>query len=160
LTHTMISWGRADRMVKGNLQMAPGMGLVEGMVIDSHFVKRGRISRLMHLAAENPGILGVGLAEDTGILITITPDVAEFVVIGSRQVVLVDGKEVIHSNMPKIPENYPFSVTNVRVNILGPGYRFNLHTHEIIPSTEKIQIAMHEPEKISDLPYRPITMVE
>ena len=48
MSSTMITWGRSERMTKGNLQMSPGLGFIPNMVLDSHFVKRGRISRLLN----------------------------------------------------------------------------------------------------------------
>ncbi|MCH8905971.1 MAG: cyanophycinase [Candidatus Heimdallarchaeota archaeon] len=154
MSSTMITWGRADRMVKGNLQMSPGMGWIRGMVIDSHFVKRGRISRLLHLVSEHPGSLGIGLAEDTGILLT--RDVSEFEVIGSRQVVVVDGRSISHSNMPKLREARPFSVTDVKIHVLGSGYKYDFMNHSVtVPDDSKDIIELEVPAEERSLPYVP-----
>jgi cyanophycinase len=155
MSNTMISWGRADKMTKGNLQMSPGLGLIKNIVIDSHFVKRGRITRLLHVVAQNPGILGVGLTEDTGILLDRGKTQREFTVIGSRQVFIVDGQNIEHSNMAKITENHPFSVTNVSVHSLGPGYSYNFDTHQITyPEVDNKQMKIRN-QKLSDKPYIP-----
>jgi cyanophycinase len=156
LSSTMISWGRADVMAKGNLQMSPGLGLIRNMVIDSHFVKRGRISRLLHVASQNPGILGIGLAEDTGILLRTNNHSSSFRVIGSRQIIIVDGQDIRHSNIATVAENRPFSVTNVRVHALGPHYIYDYENHEIQIPDKIDEAQIYEPlSDVSDLPYRP-----
>jgi cyanophycinase len=155
MSSTMISWGRADVMVKGNLQMSPGMGLIRKMVIDSHFVKRGRISRLFHVVSQNPGILGIGLAEDTGILFDKAKN-HSFEIIGSRQVIVVDGRDIDHTNIAQLAEKMPFSVTNIRVHSLGPNYSYNFDRHEIIiPPMIDDSSTDAPPTEISDLPYKP-----
>ena len=157
MSNTMITYGPADSMLKGNLKMSPGMGLVENIVIDSHFVKRGRISRLLHMVAQNPGMLGVGLSEDTGILVD--PDSRLFEVLGSRQVVVVDGRKIRHANIAAVRDNRPFSVTDVRVHVLGPKYRYNYQSHEItIPVQENYDLGLEKPSELGDLPYRPMDM--
>jgi cyanophycinase len=155
MSNTMISWERADRMTKGNLQMSPGLGLIKNIVIDSHFVKRGRITRLLHVAAQNPGILGIGLTEDSGILLNRSKRQREFTVIGSRQVFIVDGRSIEHSNMAKIAENYPFSVTNVKVHSLGPGYSYNFDSHQITYPEIPVKQMNFADQHLSDKPYIP-----
>jgi cyanophycinase len=155
MPETMISWGVADTILKGNLQMSPGMGLVRNMVIDSHFIKRGRISRLFNLVAQNPGKLGVGLAEDTGILIDSSSDRPHFKVVGKRQVTIVDGSEVDHTNIASVREGHPFSITNVRVHLLGHGYEYHCLTKSItIPEKSELSDEVVSVE-VYDLPYKP-----
>jgi cyanophycinase len=62
------------------------LGLIDGVIIDTHFVRRGRIGRLFQAVVSNPRILGIGLGEDTGLLITNNE-----MDIGSGLVILVDG---------------------------------------------------------------------
>jgi cyanophycinase len=151
---TMISWGPSDSILKGNLQMSPGISLVRNMIIDSHFVKRGRISRLFNLVAQNPGILGIGLAEDTGILIKSNNGTEKFKVIGSRQVIIVDGHDIFHSNISSVKAGQPFSLTNVKIHVLPSDYEFNCKTHEI--TIPKVIIENDEivSEEVFDLPYK------
>jgi cyanophycinase len=155
MPETMINYGAADSMLKGNVKMSPGIGLVNNMVIDSHFVKRGRISRLMYLVSTNPGIMGVGLSEDTGILIY--PNKKYFEVIGSRQVVLVDGRRSRHANIASIRDQQPFSVTDVKVHVLGPQYGYYYEKHEIrVPPEGKYSDGLEVPREVADMPYRPL----
>lgn len=155
MSSTMITWGRSDRMVKGNLKMSPGMNWVHrSIVIDSHFVKRGRISRLLHLVSEHPGSLGIGLSEDTGILIEKDNSIIE--VIGSRQIVVVDGRGITHSNMAKIREKRPFTVTDVKIHVLGSGYKYDLKNHEVIlPVVVEKDMELEPPGEEQALPYIP-----
>jgi cyanophycinase len=53
------------------VKITSGLGLIDGVIIDTHFVRRGRIGRLFQAVVSNPRILGIGLGEDTGLLITI-----------------------------------------------------------------------------------------
>ena len=153
MSETMIAWGASDSMAKGTLQMSPGIGLIRKVVIDSHFVNRGRISRLFQLIAQHPGILGVGLAEDTGILINVSEEEPKFLVVGSRQVILVDGRETSHTNFAEVDEGQPFALLNIKVQILGPGYGYDGNTNQInIP--EKLPKLKHD-SKASDLPFKP-----
>jgi cyanophycinase len=67
--------------------------LIDGVIIDTHFVRRGRIGRLFQAVVSNPRILGIGLGEDTGLLIT---NNNEMEAIGSGLVILVDGRDKRH----------------------------------------------------------------
>lgn len=159
MSRTMISWGEAERMVKGNLQMSQGIGFFDNLTIDSHFIKRGRISRLLHLVSDNPGALGIGIAEDTGILLLKDDSYPIFEVIGSRQVVVVNGRDIRHSNIAQIKEEYPYSVTNVSVSVLGPRYQYNFKTNEVfvpeIGSEKDVDPDYQKPKEITDLPFKP-----
>ncbi len=156
MSSTMITWGRADEMVKGNLQLSPGIGFISNMVIDSHFIKRGRISRLLHLVALNPGSLGIGLAENSGILLSADESYPIFEVIGSRQVIVVDGRSINHSNIAHVKENRPYTVTDVKVHALGPNYKYNFKDHEIIsPESIESTYEVEEPAMVSELPFKP-----
>ncbi|MHA2031511.1 MAG: cyanophycinase [Candidatus Kariarchaeaceae archaeon] len=156
MSNTMITWGRADEMVKGNLQLSPGLGFIANMVIDSHFVKRGRISRLLHLVALNPGSLGIGLAEDTGILVSKDQSYPFLEVIGSRQVILVDGRSITHSNIANVKGKRPYTVTDVKVHVLGPQYKYDFDNHDIIiPDSIDDKYEVQEPTMVSELPFKP-----
>jgi cyanophycinase len=76
--------------------MAHGMGLLAEVVIDQHFAQRGRINRLLAAVAQNPHILGVGIDEDTALVVSPR---RVFEVIGSQTVTVIDGKRVVHSNI-------------------------------------------------------------
>ena len=115
--------------------MTDGIGLVRKVVIDSHFIKRGRFSRLMETVTTNPGIIGLGLGEDTGIIIR---DGHFIEAIGYGLIVIFDGKDISHSNIADIEAGYAIAVQNVIVHTLVKGYRYDLLSREYIRSNSEL----------------------
>lgn len=119
---TMIYEGNATRAhLKGEVKITSGLGFIDSIIIDSHFEKRGRFGRLAQAVATNPSSIGIGLGEDTGMLIT---EGNKMEAIGSGLVVIVDGHEILHSNIADIPEGNPISIENLKVHFCekGNGY--------------------------------------
>ncbi|HQU56843.1 MAG: cyanophycinase [Chitinophagaceae bacterium] len=122
MSNTMIYEGKASMAhLKGAVKITTGLGFLNGVIIDSHFVKRGRFGRLAQAVAANPGCIGIGLGEDTGMLIT---DGNKMEGIGSGLVVIIDGHDIRHSNIADIPDGNPISVENLKVHFCekGNGY--------------------------------------
>ena len=112
MSETMLVGGADDAAPsKEIIRMAPGLGLLKDVVVDQHFAQRGRIGRLLAMVAHNPYILGVGIDEDTAIVIN---NSAEFEVIGSGTVTVLDGREVTHSNVSDSSPQQPLALTNVK----------------------------------------------
>lgn len=125
MSDTMIVTGDAEEApTKNTVHMAPGMGLWQGAVIDQHFSQRGRIGRLLSALAQNPGILGVGLDEDTAIEVRLDEQLVT--VWGSRTVTLLDGSAVHHTNATESSADRPLAIFGVRLHVLPHGYRFDL----------------------------------
>lgn len=99
------------------------MGLLDGVVIDQHFAQRGRLGRLLTAVAQNPCILGIGLDEDTAIVVY--PG-GEFEVIGSQTVTIIDGVEIKHTNVSEIQPNQGLALTDVKLHVLPAGYGYSL----------------------------------
>jgi cyanophycinase len=108
----------------GDLHMAPGLGLVRDAIIDQHFAERGRFGRLLGAVAHNPRELGIGIDEDTAIVVEGT----RFRVIGSGCVYVVDGAGVTHSNIAEARPERALSLYDVRMHVLGSGDAFDLAT--------------------------------
>jgi cyanophycinase len=108
---------------KCTLKMAPGMGLLEEVIIDQHFNQRGRIGRLLAAVAQNPNVLGIGIDEDTAMIVN---KELEFTVEGSGVVTVVDGREISFTNISEQYQDDPLAITNVKIHILPKGYGFNL----------------------------------
>ncbi len=126
MSSTMIYEGNAGNAhLKGEVKITTGLGFMNNVIIDSHFDKRGRFPRLAQAVASNPGSLGIGLCEDTGIIVK---NGTELKVIGSGAVYLVDGRGVLHSNIADIGFGEPISVQNLKVNILCKGNRYEMST--------------------------------
>lgn len=131
MSGTMIVGGAGDEAPKRNtIQMVPGMGLLEEVVIDQHFAQRGRIGRLLSAVAQNPYILGVGIDEDTAVVVD--PQ-GVFEVIGSQTVTVVDGKPLRHSNASESEPDQPLALTYVTLHVLRSGYQFDLKERKPIP---------------------------
>ena len=100
---------------KCTLKMAPGLGLIRGVLIDQHFAQRGRIGRLLVGIAENPECLGIGIDEDTAIIVK---DSSQFSVIGSGAVYVVDGCDIVHSNVSEQHPDEILSIWGIRLHVL------------------------------------------
>lgn len=122
MSNTMIYEGNATRAhLKGEVKITTGLGFMDKVIFDSHFEKRGRFGRLAQAVASNPSCIGIGLGEDTGMLIV---DGNKMEAIGSGLVMIVDGHEILHSNIADIPEGNPISIQNLKVHFCehGNGY--------------------------------------
>lgn len=126
MSNNMIYEGNAGRAhLKGEVRMTSGLGFMDGVIIDSHFDKRGRFARLAQAVAANPGAIGVGLGEDTGIIVRNGYDIEA---IGSGAVTIVDGKNVGYNNIGDVDFGMPISVEGLMVNIISQGNTYNLKT--------------------------------
>ncbi len=126
MSSTMIVGGSNDETPrKDSLNMAPGMALIEEVVIDQHFAQRGRIGRLLAGVAQNPHNLGIGIDEDTAIIINSSQC---FTVIGSQTVTVVDGETISFSNVSETGPRHPLALTDVKLHVLPPGLGFDLKT--------------------------------
>jgi cyanophycinase len=124
LSSTMIYDGSAaDALRKGAVKMSSGLGFVEGVIIDSHFLERGRFTRLMEVGASNPEYLGVGLGEDAGVIFH-SGGVLE--ALGRGHVVIVDSRELAGSNVAEIEDGAPVAVEHVVMHALIAGHGFDV----------------------------------
>jgi cyanophycinase len=123
MSETMLVKGPSTASHRiGDLHMAPGLGLVRDAIIDQHFAERGRMGRLLGAVAQNPRVLGIGIDEDTAIVLE--AGVAR--VCGSGAVYIVDGSGVTHSNIAEARPERTLSMFGVRLNVLATGDRFDL----------------------------------
>ncbi len=124
MSEVMVVEGKDEEAPrKCTLKMAPGMALLDGVIIDQHFNQRGRIGRLLAAVAQNPNILGIGIDEDTAMVVN--PEL-EFFVEGSGVVTVVDGRYINYTNISEQHPDDPLAITNVKIHILPKGYGFNL----------------------------------
>lgn len=125
----MIYRGQSnDAMIKGEVQITAGLGFIDSVIIDTHFVQRGRIGRLFYAVASNPGILGIGLGEDAGLLIT-EGQIME--AIGSGLTIVVDGRNIIKTNIYNVELGMPVSVENLQVHVMSIYDKFDLRQHKL-----------------------------
>lgn len=135
MADNMIAGGSAvDSFVKGAVKMRQGLSLVPQLTIDTHFIKRGRFGRLAEAVARYPKRIGIGLAEDTGLVIKQN----ECEVIGSGMVIVFDPRKLKHNNSSILSEGTPMSLTNLKTHVLANGDRFNIKkkTVKVLPVSE------------------------
>jgi cyanophycinase len=129
--------GEESHQVGKLLGMAPGLGLIQGVVIDQHFAQRGRLGRLLGAIAQNPRQLGLGLDENTAVVVY---DQESFDVIGAGAVYVLDGSGSSYSNLGESEQEREktMSVFDVKLHVLSEGNRFNLQERrpEIPPKPE------------------------
>ena len=120
---TMIYEGKSEEgLFKGKVFTTAGFGFVNNVVFDTHFMARGRIGRLMQIVATNPTCIGVGIGEDSGVVF----NGSNFMeVIGTGQVIIVDGSDIVHSNIMNIEPEDSIAVENIRIHSLIHGYGFD-----------------------------------
>jgi cyanophycinase len=126
MSETMLVGGSDDESHKvgGALLMAPGLGLMTNVIIDQHFAERGRIGRLLGAVAQNPRILGVGIDEDTAIIV----NDGRFRVFGSGAVYVIDAISESYTNVSEEQPDRAMSIFDVRLHILSAGDVFDLAT--------------------------------
>ena len=125
LSETMLVEGGDEQshVIGGSMRMAPGLGLIGGVIIDQHFMERGRVGRLIGAVAQNPKNLGVGIDEQTAIVVERGNG---FYVLGSGAVYVIDGSGVTYSNIAEEALRKTLSIYDVKVHVLSQGDRFDL----------------------------------
>ena len=125
----MISGGSStEAFVKGAVDMWQGLGLIPELTIDTHFIQRGRFGRLSEAVAKFPNLLGIGLAEDTGLIIK---KGTEFKVIGSGMVIVFDAQNLGHNNEKILKKGTPMTMTNLTVHVLSNSDSYNIQTRKV-----------------------------
>lgn len=135
MSNTMIYEGNASTAhLKGEVKITTGLGFMDDVVFDSHFEKRGRFGRLAQTIASNPAAVGIGLGEDTGMLIR-EGNIME--AIGSGLVMIIDGHDILHNNIADIPDGNPISVENLKVHFCEKGNGFLLKERKFTPNIKE-----------------------
>lgn len=145
MSETMIVEGGSEEshVIGGSMRMAPGLGFIGGIIVDQHFMERGRVGRLVGAVAQNPKNLGIGIDERTAIVVE--RGGSSFYVLGSGAVYVIDGSDVTYSNIAEEAMQKTLSIYDIRMHILSQGDRFDLHTRR--PSQLKGRAAEKLPEK-------------
>jgi cyanophycinase len=128
--HMIYSAENNEAMLKGHVKITQGFALLKGCIVDTHFAKRGRFGRLFQAVLMNEGSIGIGLGEDTGLLIE---EGRLGTCVGSGMVAIVDSSKVKYSNKKEIEDDHPISVEHLIVHILSRDDRYDLAAHRMIP---------------------------
>ncbi len=127
-TNMIYRGSSSEALVKGEVQITAGLGFVDSVIVDTHFVQRGRIGRLFYAVASNPGMLGIGLGEDAGLLIT-EGNCLE--AIGSGLTILVDGRYINETSIYDVEIGSPVSIDGLRVHVMSLFDKYDLEKHEL-----------------------------
>jgi len=129
LSAHMVALGASGGTPKLRMaQMVAGFGLISSVIIDQHFRQRDRIGRLLALVASNPGLLGIGIDEDTAAIID---DQGVIEVIGRHSVTIVDGSDIF-SDIFQVKAYGEITVSNARLHLLTPGRRFDMRSRSLV----------------------------
>jgi cyanophycinase len=125
MSETMVISGTGDASATiRDLRMAPGLGFIGGIVIDSHFAERGRIGRLLSAVSQNPRNLGIGIDEDTALIVE---GEEKFRVMGAGAVYVFDGGSITYSNLAEETDpDHILTVFDVMLHIVAERDSFDL----------------------------------
>lgn len=124
-SNPMMYGGDGHGFDKEAVRVAEGFGFIDGITFDTHFVSRGRIPRLTQFLCSGRSQYGLGLAEDTGVIIT-PDDVAT--VIGSDMVTALSTAALEYSNYHEVESEQHFTAHGVQLSFLAAGTRFDLRS--------------------------------
>lgn len=129
LSAHMVALGASGGTPKLRMaQMVAGFGLISNVIIDQHFRQRDRIGRLLALVSSNPGLLGIGIDEDTAAIIDSNGTIE---VIGRHSLTIVDGSEMF-SDIFQVKAYGEITISNAKLHVLTPGRRFDMGTRKLI----------------------------
>ena len=119
---------------KNAVKLSPGLGFLKNIIIDQHFSERGRISRLITAVSYNPYNLGIGIDENTAIILD-GHGILE--VFGQGSTTIVDGSQITFNEIAEVADNEAFSICGVQFHVLREGLVYNyLDRNPIQPSNE------------------------
>ena len=114
----------ADEMIAGEVKITTGFEFLRDVCIDTHFVARGRVTRLAQVVATNLSTVGWGIEEDTAVIVENGTDAR---VVGKGVVLILDGKESFGNNITEFDKHEAISIRNLKISILPKGERFDIH---------------------------------
>jgi cyanophycinase len=121
--HMIVQGKKGYAPKRRSVTLAPGLGLTKRLVIDQHFAQRHRIGRLFAAVALNPFLIGVGIDEDTGVVIGADNKME---VVGRGTVTVIDGAKIIHTDIHETHETEAAALLGVQVHVLTRGYGFDI----------------------------------
>lgn len=129
MSETMLVTGpsRESHKIGESLQMAPGLGFLRDVIVDQHFAERGRIGRLLGAVAQNPRFIGMGIDEDTAVIVEREESLT---VIGAGAVYIADAEDATYTNVAEEEERRALSLFNVRLHVLSQGDSYDLRTRQ------------------------------
>ncbi len=137
----MVALGSGGATPKQRMtQVAAGLGLLEGCVIDQHFEQRNRYGRLLMIVSQSPQLLGIGVDEDTAAVITHDTGEPLLSVIGRGAVTIFDPARIV-SNAHEVTRNSPLLASGVVLHVLPAGSEFDLTTRTLVLPEASVDIS-------------------
>lgn len=134
----MISGGSSkESFIKGSISMRKGLHLISELILDTHFIQRGRFGRISEAVARFPNRLGIGLAEDTGLIIK---EGNTCTVIGSGMVIVFDPGKLTHNNIAILKDGTPLTMTNLITHVLSAGDCYDISNRrvDVLPAVKSL----------------------
>jgi cyanophycinase len=128
-TNMIYRGSSSEALIKGEVQITAGLGFIDSVIVDTHFVQRGRIGRLFYAVASNPGMLGIGLGEDAGLLIT---EGNWMEAIGPGLTMLVDGRFISETSIYEVEIGSLVSISGLKVHVMSIFDKYDLEKHELV----------------------------
>jgi cyanophycinase len=129
MSEFMITGGTTEEALsKGEIRLTTGLGLIDGVVFDTHFTERGRFGRLMNIVATNPNILCLGFAEDTAAIISNK----QISVLGSGVVTIIDGCEISYTNIAMVKKGSSITIDRIIVSVLSEGDQYSIEKRKVM----------------------------
>ena len=143
LSDHMVAFGAEGSTPKLRMvQMAAGLGLLRGIVVDQHFDQRNRYGRLLALLAHSPHLLGMGVDEDTAAVVT---EGRWLEVVGRGAVTIFDGRDVT-SNVDTARGTSALLVSGAVIHSLPAGAQFDLEERVLLPAATGRPDDLREPQ--------------
>lgn len=138
MSDVMLVGGNGDESYKigSALRLAPGLGLLDSVILDQHFAERGRLGRLLGAVAQNPAMLGVGIDENSAIRVH---GRKSFEVLGEGAVYVLDASGVTFSNLTEDETDDALSIFDVKLHVLSAGYCFDLEERRPVLSEGAVE---------------------
>ena len=125
--HMIIGGAHGVVPTEGGVNLAPGMGLNNTIVVDQHFNERNRLARLLSAVSYNPSLIGLGLDEDTAAFID---GDNVFTVVGSGAITVIDAADIDYSSMADAKPGATLTLLNLKLHILAAGSRYDINSRQ------------------------------
>jgi cyanophycinase len=124
LSKVMLAYGQSGATPRERIaQFTQGFGFTDKIVFDQHFRQRDRLGRLAYAVAAHPGLLGVGVDENTA---AIVENDSKISVIGKHAVTIVDGRNITASTVAEVTSSRPIAISGLQIHVLTPGCTFDI----------------------------------
>lgn len=131
MSNNMIVRGESTAQPnKNTVRLSPGLGILRNIIVDQHFTERGRLSRLITAVSYNPRQLGIGIDENTAVILS---NEGKLDVFGEGTVTIVDGSRITYNDIAEVEDAHPFAICGVQIHILRDGLCYDTFRRTPVP---------------------------